>query len=77
LERDYKHYYYIIRGVELPLVILGGMGAGEGRKKFNRNVSAAQEEVDSMKRIIAGGTEINYQLVPTEGPVDVRKLIET
>ncbi len=63
-------------GVELPKIILGGMGAKEGRKKFNRNVSASSEEVDSMKRILEGGTEIYYQLVPTEAAVNVSKLLE-
>lgn len=63
-------------GVKLPQVILGGMGAKEGRKKFNRNVSASQEEAESMKRMIAGGTQIYYQLVPTESPSDVRKMLE-
>lgn len=63
-------------GVELPRIVLGGMGAKEGRKKFNRNVSASQEEMDSMKRMIAGGTQIVYQLVPTESPTDVRKMLE-
>lgn len=63
-------------GVELPQVILGGMGAKEGRKKFNRNVSASPEEAESMKRMIAGGTQIYYQLVPTESPSDVRKMLE-
>lgn len=66
----------IEEGVELPRIILGGMGAKEGRKKFNRNVSASQEEIDSMKRMIAGGTQIHYQLVPTESPTDVRKMLE-
>lgn len=63
-------------GVELPKIILGGMGAKDGRKKFNRNVSASSEEVDSMKRIIERGTQIYYQLVPTETAVSVSKLLE-
>ena len=62
-------------GVALPKIILGGMGAKEGRKKFNRNVSVSSEEAESMKRIIESGTEILYQLVPTETPTDVRKLL--
>jgi len=63
-------------GVKLKRIVLGGMGAKEGRKKFNRNVSASREEMDSMKRMIEGGTEIVFQLVPVESPVDVRKMLE-
>ncbi|NLL76905.1 MAG: PTS sugar transporter subunit IIB [Clostridiales bacterium] len=62
-------------GVTIPKIILGGMGAKDGRKKFNRNVSASEEEVESMKKILGLGTEIYYQLVPTEAPTDVRKLL--
>ena len=63
-------------GVTFKRIVLGGMGAKEGRKKFNRNVSASREEMDSMKRMIEGGTEIVFQLVPVESPVDVRKMLE-
>lgn len=64
-------------GVTLEKIILGGIGAKEGRKKFNRNVSASEEEVASMKRIMGKGTSMFYQLVPTESPIDVRKLVES
>ncbi len=64
-------------GVKLKKIVLGGMGALAGRKKFNRNVSASKEETDSMRRMIDGGIEIVFQLVPTESPADVRKMLET
>ena len=64
------------RGITLERIILGGIGAKEGRKKFNRNVSASPEEIDSMARMIRKGIEIYFQLVPTESAVDVRKLLQ-
>ncbi len=63
-------------GVVFERIILGGMGAKAGRKKFNRNVSAGPEEIAAMKRIVEKGTNIYFQLVPTEKAVDVKKLLE-
>lgn len=61
--------------VRIPKIILGGMGAKPGRKTFNRNVSASEEETGCFKRMIEGGTEICYQLVPSEKEVNIRKLL--
>ena len=55
-------------------MILGGMGAKNGRKTFNRNVSASSEEVECFKRIVEGGVEIFYQLVPNDKAVNIRSL---
>lgn len=62
-------------GVELNKVILGGMGAKEGRKRFNRNVSASPEEVECFKRIMGKGITIHYQLVPSDKAEDVKKFV--
>lgn len=62
-------------GVVFEKVILGGMGSIAGRKKFNRNVSASEEEVNTFKRIMDKGTGIYFQLVPSEQALDIRKLL--
>lgn len=62
-------------GIIFDEVILGGMASKAGRKKFNKNVSASEEEVECMKRIMGRGTKILFQLVPDENPVDVAKLV--
>lgn len=61
-------------GVKLPVVILGGMGAKAGRKKFNRNVSANEEEIACLRRLEEKGSVVQFQLVPDEKPVDLNKL---
>ena len=43
---------FIDEGILLDKVILGGMGAKSGRRKFNRNVSASEEEIECMQRIM-------------------------
>lgn len=59
-------------GIPLPKVILGGMGIREDRKVFNRNVAANNDEIECMKRIMAKGSTLVYQLVPSDAPVDVQ-----
>ncbi|MDD4570601.1 MAG: PTS sugar transporter subunit IIB [Tepidanaerobacteraceae bacterium] len=62
-------------GVVLDKVILGGMGAKEGRSRFNKNVSASSKEVECIKRILEKGVSMYYQMVPNERAVDVKKII--
>ena len=62
-------------GVVLDKVILGGMGAKEGRSRFNKNVSASSKEVECIKRILEKGVSMYYQMVPNEKAVDVKKII--
>jgi Phosphotransferase system, mannose/fructose/N-acetylgalactosamine-specific component IIB len=62
-------------GVRIKRIILGGMGAKAGRKKFTKNVSASEDEVACMRRIVEKGTEMQYQLVPDERPVNISKFI--
>lgn len=63
------------QGVELKKIILGGMGLIAGRKRFNKNVAASDEEVECMRRIIEKGCEMYYQLVPEKNAVNVRTLL--
>jgi PTS system mannose-specific IIB component len=67
--------YLLEEGVSIDRIILGGMGMKAGRKRFNKNVSASEEEISSMKRIVSRGVDIDYQMVPKERPVNVKKLL--
>ena len=66
---------FIDQGFETNKIILGGMGANEKRKRFNRNISASEEELDCFRRIIARGIKIVYQLVPNDREVDIKDLL--
>lgn len=63
------------QGVPMNKIILGGMGAKAGRKKFTKNVSANEDEVACLRRLLEGGAEIVYQLVPDEKPTSLDKLM--
>lgn len=62
-------------GISIDRIILGGMGAKAGRQRFNKNISANAEEVESMRQILGNNVEMLYQMVPNDRPVDVRKLL--
>lgn len=64
----------IDNGIEIPKIVLGGMGLTPQRKKFNKNVSASPDEIECMKRIIKKGVPMYYQLVPSDKAVNVEKL---
>ena len=65
----------INQGYETSKIILGGMGASEKRKRFNRNVSASEEEIASFRRIVDKGIKIVYQLVPNDREMDIKELL--
>jgi len=63
-------------GIPLKKVVLGGMGSTNSRKTFNRNVSASKEEIACFKRIIEKGTEMVYQMIPSDKPVPLQAIIK-
>lgn len=62
--------------ISIEKVILGGMGAGPGRKRFHKNVSASETEIKSFKKIIESGVEIIYQMVPNDKALNTRSLLK-
>jgi PTS system mannose-specific IIB component len=56
-------------GVEFPLLNVGGIGAGPGRKQLYRNISASSEELEAMRRLEAMGTRVELRIVESDRPV--------
>lgn len=56
-------------GVEFPLLNVGGMGAGPGRKVLYRNISASPEEIEAMRRLEEMGTTVELRIVENDRPV--------
>ena len=63
-------------GIEMKEVVLGGMGFKEGRKRLNKNVSASEEEIECMKRIVSKGVNLYYHLVPEEAPQSLDRVLK-
>jgi len=56
-------------GVDFPLLNVGGIGAGPGRKPLYRNISASQEELEAMRRLEQMGTRVELRIVEHDRPV--------
>jgi mannose/fructose/N-acetylgalactosamine-specific phosphotransferase system component IIB len=56
-------------GVEFPLLNVGGIGAGPGRKSLYRTISASPEELEAMRRLEALGTRVELRIVENDRPV--------
>jgi PTS system mannose-specific IIB component len=56
-------------GVDFPLLNVGGIGAGPGRKPLYRNISASPEELDAMRQLEAMGTRVELRIVENDRPV--------
>lgn len=56
-------------GIEFPLLNVGGIGAGPGRKPLYRNISASPEEIAAMKELEAMGTKVELRIVEGDRPV--------
>ena len=51
------------------------MDGGPGRKRFNKNVNASDEEVAEFKAIVDAGVPIYMQMVPSDSKVDTKSLL--
>jgi PTS system mannose-specific IIB component len=56
-------------GIEFPLLNVGGIGAGPGRKPLYRNISASPEEMEAMRQLEAMGTRVELRIVENDRPV--------
>ena len=56
-------------GVEFPMLNVGGIGAGPGRKPLYRNISASPEEIEAMRRLEELGTRVELRIVENDRPV--------
>lgn len=63
------------KGVKIEKLIVGGMGAGPGRKKFYRNISVSEEEKAIFSRLLDKGVEIDIRIVPDDKPIEISKLL--
>lgn len=56
-------------GIDFPLLNVGGMGAGPGRKPLYKNISASPEEFEAMRQLEALGTRVELRIVENDRPV--------
>lgn len=62
-------------GVHLDEIILGNMGMAAGRKRFTRNISASEAELQEFREITSAGVPIYQQMVPTDPKKSIDNLL--
>lgn len=65
----------IRRGVSIKSFVIGGMGASKGRTKLYRNISASEDERQTLRDLIGDGTSISVQILADDASVDVSKFL--
>lgn len=59
-------------GMELQELNVGGMGAGPGRSQLYKNISASEEEKQTLQEIKDMGVKVYLQVVPDDREVEFK-----
>lgn len=62
-------------GVNLSEIIVGGMGAKEGRTQFYKNISVSEAEKNTFKKLMDKGIKVKVQVVPSDQAKNVSELL--
>jgi PTS system mannose-specific IIB component len=63
-------------GVPMENLNVGGMGAGPGRKKLYKNISASEEEKETLRSLSEKGVKIEFRIVPDDKGIPLSKVIK-
>ncbi|WP_373046557.1 PTS system mannose/fructose/N-acetylgalactosamine-transporter subunit IIB [Vulgatibacter sp.] len=74
LVRDVANAEAVVGQTPIAVLNLGNVHFGEGRKAISASVFLAEDEVEALGRIAAGGTEIEARAVPTDHRVGLEEL---
>jgi PTS system mannose-specific IIB component len=61
-------------GVPIEVVDLGGMGAGPGRRRLHKTISASPDEIRDLRELEQLGTRVEIQIVADDRPIPFRAL---
>lgn len=75
LFKDVFTAWKTIEQVHLPELNIGNVGSGPERKRISKNVSLTAKEIEIVKSIIAGGTEVNLQMIYTDPKVPIKGVL--
>ena len=63
-------------GFPVPEVQIGGLGGGSGRVNTPSGISFDAKDVQLLREMIAEGSEIHIQVVPTQQKYEIEKVID-
>ena len=58
-----------LAGVPIEVVDLGGMGAGPGRRRLHKTISASPDELRDLRELERLGTRVEIQIVADDRPI--------
>jgi len=61
-------------GVPIEVVYLGGMGAGPGRRRLHRTISASADELAELRELEQLGTRVEIRIAADDRPISLRSL---
>ena len=61
-------------GVPIEVVDLGGLGAGPGRKRIHKTISASEAELADLRELEKLGTRVEIQIVADDRPIPFRSI---
>lgn len=67
--------YLIENGVDLPKIILGGMGLNSDRKTLYKNIAVTDSEKEELKKIREKGTDLSIHVVPSQKAIELDKYL--
>ena len=62
-------------GVPIEVVDLGGMGAGPGRKRIHKTISASPDEMAQLRELEQLGTRVEIQIVADDRPIPLDSVV--
>lgn len=70
------YWHLVEKGVAIKEVNLGGMGLRGERKTFIKNVACDEEEKEAIRKLLAHGVRVYYQLVPEQQIIEANSYVE-
>jgi D-glucosaminate-specific PTS system IIB component len=61
-------------GVPIELVDLGGLGAGPGRKRLHKTISASPEEIAELRELERLGAKVEIQIMADDRPIPLSSI---
>lgn len=63
-------------GVQLPMVNVGNLAHQEGFVKIKKSVSLSEEDIATIREMLAGGLKITAQMVPDESDASIETFLK-
>ena len=75
LFKDVDHALRLVKGgIAIDALQIGGLPSGAGRKLVYKTISLSGEDYQKLDEMVAGGTEVFFQMLPEEDPFPYEKV---